>query len=105
MANTNQSFLLKNQSAGTYPLNPSGQSRWAGSGGVLGGLYSFETVSTGTGTIQLEKIGADGSTLVPVGASVTTTGSYQTLYLPPGSYSVTITGFTANYASLVRVPV
>lgn len=105
MANTNQSFLLSNQAAGTYPLNPTGQSRFAGSGGVLGGLYSFDTVSTGAGTAQLYKVGADGVTLIPVGTAISTTSSFQLIYLPPGQYAVTFTGFTANYAELVRVPV
>lgn len=70
---------------------------------VQGGTYSFDTVATTYGTVQLNKVGPDNATLIPVQAA-TTTNSTTFVTLSPGAYVLTVTGATGLYAALTRCP-
>jgi hypothetical protein len=68
---------------------------------LSGGNYGITAVMGSTSTIDLSILGPDGTTQVDVVAqlkgSVATT-SYQTVYLPPGSYTVVIGTAAASLA-------
>ena len=86
-------YLLSNAAAGTYQFR------------LDGGRYAWNTKSSGTGTIDLKMIAADGSTAVAVATQISATSGFQTgLDLPPGQYEIVISGFTANNVALTRVP-
>jgi hypothetical protein len=72
---------------------------------LKGGTYSIDFNGTGAGTVDVKRLGPDGSTFIACGVTQITavTGS-QTLDLPPGQYEVIITGFTANFVTICRVP-
>lgn len=72
---------------------------------LKGGAYAFAYKGTGAGTVDLAMLGPDDTTFIACGLTqiVATTG-FQTLTLPPGQYRVVITGFTANYVSVSRIP-
>lgn len=84
--------ILSNKAAGTYPVT------------LRGGSYWIETASTGTGTIDLKKLGPDGSTYTARITQITATAGQQTISLPPGQYEVVIATFTANYVEITRIP-
>lgn len=71
---------------------------------LRGGSYWLETKSTGAGTIDLQKLGPDGSTFTARATQIVATAGQQTISLPPGTYKVAITGFTANFVELTRIP-
>ena len=73
---------------------------------LSGGLYGFDVVATfGGGSVDLQKLAADGSTLVDVGtATKMTSAGYATVYLSPGFYQITVTTATAVYARVSRIP-
>jgi hypothetical protein len=78
-------ILLNQQGAGTYAFR------------LAGGLYGISVVtSAGTVTVQSAP-GPDGITPVPVTPAISATG-YSTVYLPPGSYQVTIASGTLSVA-------
>lgn len=86
-------FTLNNAAPGTY------------TGQLKGGVYAWSTYSTGTGTIDLKILAADGVTYIPVATQITATTGFQSpMYLPPGQYAIVIATFTANYIAVVRVP-
>jgi hypothetical protein len=85
---------LSNVAAGTYGPFP-----------LTGGIYAWNTKSTGSGSLDLKMLCVDGSTYVPVATQVTATTGFQSgLYLPPGQYEIVIASFSANYVSVTRVP-
>lgn len=71
---------------------------------LRGGSYWIETKSTGAGTIDLQKLGPDGTTYTARITQITATAGQQTISLPPGTYRTVISGFTANYVEIVRIP-
>lgn len=71
---------------------------------LRGGSYWIETSSTGTGTIDLKKLGPDGSTYTARITQITATAGQQTISLPPGTYEWVIATFTANYLEITRIP-
>ena len=71
---------------------------------LRGGSYWIETKSTGTGTIDLQRLGPDGSTYTARITQITATAGQQTISLPPGTYRWVVATFTANYLEIVRVP-
>ena len=71
---------------------------------LRGGSYWIETKSTGSGTIDLKKLGPDGSTYTARITQITATAGQQTVSLPPGSYEWVIATFTANYTEITRIP-
>ncbi len=89
-----ESVLFSNVAAGTL-----------GPFVLQGGRYAVEYVGTGTGTVDLKGLGPDGATYIAVGLTqITATTGYQIVELPPGQYEFIIATFTANYASITRVP-
>jgi hypothetical protein len=68
---------------------------------VLGGLYALAVV--GSTAAQLNAIGPDGSTSVPIGAAVTTNVYQQPLYLSPGSVKFVNTTGASVFAALSRI--
>lgn len=71
---------------------------------LRGGSYWLETKSTGTGTIDLQRLGPDGTTWTARATQITATAGQQTLSLPPGSYRWVVATFTANYLEITRIP-
>lgn len=74
--------------------------------GLSGGRYCLDTLSTGTGTIDVKQLAGDGATYNGCGVTtVSATSGFQTgIELPPGQYEIIIATFTANYISLTRIP-
>lgn len=88
-----ESVGVKNVAAGTYPV------------AVIGGLYTIAVIATGFGSIDVQRFGPDGSSLLSVlGAPFTANGG-QTVYLAPGLYDIVIATSTANYVEITRIPV
>lgn len=71
---------------------------------LRGGLYQIETGSTGSGTIDLKKLGPDGTTYTARITQITATTGYAQVTLPPGTYEWVVATFTANYLSITRIP-
>lgn len=71
---------------------------------LRGGLYWIETKSTGTGTIDLKRLGPDGTTYTARITQITATAGQQTISLPPGTYEWVVATFTANYLEITRIP-
>lgn len=72
---------------------------------LLGGLYGVDVVATfGGGSVTLQRLSADGSTYVTALTAFTAAG-YGTVYLPPGSYRLTVATASAIYASVTRIPI
>src|ERR1017187_1583317 len=71
---------------------------------LRGGSYWIETKSTGTGTIDLKKLGPDGTTYTARITQITATAGQQTISLPGGSYEWVVATFTANYLEISRIP-
>ena len=89
---------LSNVAAGTWPIS------------LRGGSYTVETKSTGSGTIDLQRLSPDGSYRNSLITQITATSGFQgspgtALILPPDQYNVVISGFTANYIELTRVKI
>lgn len=72
--------------------------------GLRGGSYWIETKSTGAGTIDLQRLGPDGSTFTARITQITATAGQQTISLPPGTYRWVVATFTANYLEITRIP-
>jgi len=73
---------------------------------LRGGLYSLDSVGTGTGTVDLNMLMPDGATYVSVATQITATSGHQCpLYLPGGSYEVVVVSSTANYVTLTSLDV
>lgn len=85
--------IYQNQAAGTI-----------GPFTLRGGTYWIETKSTGTGTIDLKKLGPDGTTYTARITQITATAGQQTIALPPGTYEWVVATFTANYLEITRIP-
>ncbi len=91
--NKPDNVIYQNQPAGTIgPFN------------LRGGSYWIETLSTGTGTIDLKKLGPDGATYTARITQITATAGQQTISLPPGTYEWVVATFTANYLQITRIP-
>lgn len=71
---------------------------------MRGGKYWIETKSTGSGTIDLQRLGPDGTTYTARITQITATAGQQTIDLPPGQYRWVVATFTANYLEMVRIP-
>lgn len=85
--------IFKNQAPGTI-----------GPFSLRGGSYWIETLSTGTGTIDLKKLGPDGTTFTARITQITATAGQQTISLPPGTYEWVVATFTANNLEITRIP-
>jgi hypothetical protein len=71
---------------------------------LLGGRYAFSVSATfGGGSVTLNQLQNDGSTLIPAAVAITAAGS-EVVDLPPGTYQVTIVTATAVVGAVVRVP-
>lgn len=72
---------------------------------LRGGKYACDFTGTGTGTVDLSRLGPDGTTYIACGLTqITATTGSQVLDLPPGQYKVTVATFTANYVTITRIP-
>ena len=89
--NSNDSFKLSNKAAATYPFT------------LRGGYYWIEFNGTGSGTVDVKRLGPDGSTYTARITQITATSGQQTIALAPGNYEVVIATFTANYFECTRV--
>lgn len=72
---------------------------------LAGGVYVLGAVATwGGGNVVLEMLLPDGASLAPTHTALSADGITGPLYLPPGTYSLTITTATGVTAALTRVP-
>lgn len=72
---------------------------------LRGGTYTIDFNGTGAGTVDVKRLGPDGSTYIACGVTqITAVTGTQTLDLPPGQYEAIIATFTANYLTICRVP-
>jgi hypothetical protein len=85
-------FTLSNVAAGTYKFN------------LRGGSYWIEFNGTGSGTVDIKRLGPDGATYTARITQITATVGEQTISLPPGQYEAVIATFTANYLEVTRIP-
>ena len=94
MTMATEAFRLTNVAAGTYTFT------------LLGGVYAWDTKSTGSGTVDLKIIAGDNTTAIAVATQITATSGFQSpMYLPPGNYEIVIATFTASYVVVARVPI
>ena len=71
---------------------------------INGGLYCLDAIATwSSGSVTVQRVGPDGSTLISTALTLTANGTIQG-YLPPGTYQITVTTATAVYASLTSIP-
>jgi hypothetical protein len=71
---------------------------------LLGGLYGVMAQATwGGGSVTLQGLSLDGSTLITVLTAFSANG-YATVYLPPGQYVLTIATATAVYVAVTPIP-
>jgi hypothetical protein len=70
---------------------------------LRGGKYAVVANATGTGSMGLQMLAADGSTFVPAHTAFVAVTGFTTVDLPPGSYKFVMTGFTAVFASICRI--
>jgi hypothetical protein len=91
--NTPERIVYSNVAAGTI-----------GPFTLRGGSYWCETKSSGTGTIDLKRLGPDGTTYTARITQITATAGQQTIALPPGTYEWVVATFTANFLEIVRIP-
>lgn len=71
---------------------------------LAGGKYAVAANGAGAGTMGLQMVSPDGSTLIPVHAVFATVNGFATVDIPPGQYKFFIATFTAVFASICRVP-
>lgn len=71
---------------------------------LMGGAYVLDFVATGTGTVDLQRLGPDGATYFAVITQITANGTSGSIALPPGQYKVVVATFTAIYVSITRIP-
>ena len=90
--NGTDGLVLKTVAAGTYPCT------------LRGGEYWIEFDGTGSGTVDLKRLGPDGSTYTARITQITASPGQQTIALPPGSYEAVIVGFSANSLEITRIP-
>lgn len=84
---------------GIYNLGSSSSAKFT----LLGGQYGVTAIATfGGGSVTLQAVGPDGSTLVTVLTAFTTNG-YATVTLPAGQYQFTVTTATVAFASILPI--
>jgi hypothetical protein len=72
----------------------------------MGGLYGVDAMATwGGGSVKLQRIAGDGSTLVSVsnGTDFTANG-YAAVNLPSGDYKLVVATATGVYVNVRRIP-
>lgn len=70
---------------------------------LLGGKYALLGFSSGTYSVQLAVLTADGTNYMNVTAAAST--AYATLDLPPGMYKITCgASMTTGTVALIRIP-
>lgn len=70
---------------------------------LAGGTYGVTVMATwGGGSVTLQTLGPDRSTLITVLTAFTANG-YGYVSLPPGQYQLTIATATAVYATIARI--
>lgn len=113
-----ESLTWFNVAAGTYGASQARNAR-AGSSTtdfvLQGGTYQIGIVCTGTPSLAIKQLGADGVTyetvyIVPDAAPGTPavalilSGAFGKVTVPPGRFQIVIGTSTANYVNLTRIP-
>lgn len=71
---------------------------------LAGGLYGIDYIATwGGGSATLEKLAGDGSTYVTAATAFSASG-FVSVYLPKGTYRVTVATSTVVYIAINRIP-
>jgi len=71
---------------------------------LFGGKYAISAKATGAGTMGLQAVGPDGSTMIAVHTAFAAVTGFIVADLPPGQYQFVIATFTAVFASITRIP-
>ena len=96
----NEGFVTSFTAAGTKAVvDAQGES-------LKGGAYQLAGVSAlwGTASLQLQRLGPDGSTYTNVGTAFTSNSVQSPLYLPPGQYQWVQTNAGTVTVSVLRIP-
>jgi hypothetical protein len=72
---------------------------------VEGGLYALTWNASALTSVSITILSPDGSTQVAVMSPQSTTSGSQLVYLSPGAYTLTLSGATAFYGAISRVPI
>lgn len=70
---------------------------------LRGGKYMVSAIGTSFGTVDLKRLGPDGSTYLPVITQITSNGN-AVYDLPPGQYKFVNGTITAIAESVIRIP-
>ena len=71
---------------------------------LKGGCFGVTVSATwGGGSVDLKRLGPDGSTYISVLSSAFSSNGYQTVNIPPGTYEVVIATATAVYVDITSV--
>ena len=69
---------------------------------LRGGVYNITIISTGFGTVTLQRLAPDNATYVTCLTAFAAAG-YATVQLPPGTYKVAIGTTTAVYIDIIAI--
>lgn len=85
------SILIQNETAATY-----------GPFSLLGGTYAVWQIQSSTGSVTVNTIGPDGSTVKPIVTALVAANSSWTspVYLAAGQYNVVVTGAATAWVSV-----
>jgi hypothetical protein len=70
---------------------------------LLGGRYDVRAIAASWGTVTLQSIGPDSSTLLNAATAFAANGMVSPITLGPGAYQFTVAAATGAYASIAPV--
>jgi hypothetical protein len=71
---------------------------------VTSATWTAATLTANSGTVDLKKLGLDGTTYTARATQITLGAGQQTLSLPPGTYEWIVAGFPVSYLEVTRIP-
>lgn len=71
---------------------------------LRGGRYAIMGAATGAGTMGLQMLMPDGTSMIAVHTAFNTITGLIVVELPPGQYQFVIATFTAVFATICRIP-
>jgi hypothetical protein len=71
---------------------------------LRGGRYAIMGAATGAGTMGLQMLLPDGTSLIAAHTAFAATTGFVIAELPPGQYQFVIATFTAVFATICRIP-
>ena len=71
---------------------------------LRGGKYAITAAATGAGTMGVQMLMPDGTSLIAVHTAFAAVTGFAVVDLPPGQYEFVIATFTAVFATICRIP-